>query len=78
MTTPRMSPTGTALPPLSPQNAAKRVREARAQLSKSKSIEAAIALQRAERDHRDAVRDHLALAVDNTPGTVAALIASIT
>lgn len=66
MTTPRIRLTGTALPPLTPQNAAKRVRAARAQLRKSKTVDAALALQRAERDHRDAVRDHLALAVDNT------------
>lgn len=74
----RMSPTGTALPPLSPQKAAKRVRAARAQLRKSKTVEAAQALQKAERDHRESVRDHLALAVDNTPRTVAAYLASIT
>lgn len=78
MTTPRMSPTGTALPPLTPQKAASRVRAARAQLRKSKTVDAALALQRSERDHRESVRDHLALAVDNTPRTVAALIASIT
>lgn len=61
----RTSPTGTALPPLTPQKAAKRVREARAQLRKSKTVDAALALQRAERDHRDAVSDHLELAVNN-------------
>lgn len=61
----RTSPTGTSLPPLTPQNAAQRVRAARARLSKEKTIESAIALQKAERDHRESVMDHLELAVDN-------------
>ncbi len=61
----RTGANGVALPPLSPQNAAKRVRSARYQLIKSKTIDAALALQKAERDHRDAVRDHLSLAVNN-------------
>ena len=74
----RTGANGVVLPPLTPQKAAKRVRAARAQLRKSKTVEAALALQKAERDHRDAVRDHIALAVDSTPRTVAAIIASIT
>jgi len=61
----RTSPTGTALPPLTPQKAAKRVRAARSQLRKSNTVDAAMALQKAELDHRDAFRDHLRLAVNN-------------
>jgi len=62
----RISAGGVALPPLSPQKAAKRVRAACAQLSKSKTVEASLALQKAERDHRESVRDSMRVAVYNT------------
>lgn len=65
MTKHRLSAGGVALPPLTPNDAANRVRTARAQLSKTRSVDAAIALQQAQRDHREAVRDHLRLAVNN-------------
>lgn len=56
MTPHRMSAGGVALPPLSPQQAAARVRKARRAFSAAPSVDAAITLQAAQRVHQDAVR----------------------
>ena len=56
MTQQRMSAGGVALPPLSPQKAAARVRKARKAHSAAPSNNTALTLQAAQNDHREAVR----------------------
>lgn len=57
----RMSAGGVALPPLSPEKAAARLRKARKAHSAAPSIDTALALQAAQRVHQDAVRAALTI-----------------
>jgi hypothetical protein len=57
----RMSAGGVPLPPISPQKAASRARRARKAFSAAPSVETAIALQAAQRDHQEAVRAALTI-----------------
>ena len=56
MTRHRMSAGGVALPPISPQKAAARLRTARRAHSAAPSVDTALALQAARNAHQEAVR----------------------